>query len=438
MGSNIIDLLIALLMGAAIGLERQSSNNGSHTLAGGGLRTFSLVALLGGISGIFYNQGMAWVFGVISLAFFALLVSHYALSVAKTRDFGMTTEIAFILTFTLAICLTTKILPSQAVIALGVLLILILSIKEKTKNLATGVNRGEIDSFISFAIIALVVLPFLPNQDYGIQQISGLKEFLEGAGLNLGPILDLDFLNPRKIWFVVVLITGIELFGYILSKIFGKKRGFALTSFIGGFISSTSTTQTLAVKSKAEGAVNQLVSMAVLANMASFFQIFLLIAPINSKWLIGLLPTLGIIITTSGLCALYLWRLDKNIPNGQIETENDKEIFSLLPALKFALLIASVKIVTSLSLAYFGQSGFLASSIIASFAGIDAILINLASMTGAQISFSFGILTFILVTATNLVSKSVYAFIMGGRKFALRFLSFTCIVIFMSLLGLII
>ena len=62
------------------------------------------------------------------------------------------------------------------------------------------------------------------------------------------------------------------------------------------------------------------------------------------------------------------------------------------------------------------------SSIIASFAGIDAILVNLADMAGDTINFKFAFLTFILINATNLASKTVYSFLQEKRSFALRFM----------------
>jgi uncharacterized membrane protein (DUF4010 family) len=78
---------------------------------------------------------------------------------------------------------------------------------------------------------------------------------------------------------IVVLITGIDVFGYILGRMVGNKNGFALTSFMAGFVSSTSATQSLAQRSNNTRFVNHLVGAAVLANLASFLQIFLLVGP---------------------------------------------------------------------------------------------------------------------------------------------------------------
>ena len=221
---------------------------------------------------------------------------------------------------------------------------------------------------------------------------------------------------------VVVLITGIDVFGYILGRIVGNKNGFALTSFMAGFVSSTSATQSLAQRSNTTPFVNHLVGAAILANLASFLQIFLLEGPLNTKWLVSIAPSILIMILTAGVIAYIFFK--KKEPKGEEEEQTKKAtaIFSLLPALKFAGLLIVIKIVTKICLILFGQSGFIISSVIASFAGLDAIIVNLADMAGNTITFEFAFLTFLMVNTTNLLSKSLYSYLQGNRSFALKFL----------------
>jgi len=162
----------------------------------------------------------------------------------------------------------------------------------------------------------------------------------------------------------------------------------------------------------------------VLANLASFIQIFLLVGPLNHKWLISILPAILLMIAIAGVVAFYYFK-KKEPEEAQQPAEEAKKptkIFSLGPALKFAGILIVVKIVTKVCLILFGQSGFIISSVIASFAGIDAILVTLAEMAGQTITFKFAFITFILVNATNLISKTVYSFMQGTRAFAMKFL----------------
>ncbi len=428
-------LILSLIFGATIGLEREGSGQGSEGV--GGIRTYSLIALVGALVGIFFTANFSSLALLVAAGFLILLISYYIVDSSVTRDFGLTSELSVIITFLIGLLLVLDIIPMQIIIVIFVILMLILSLKSKTSQLVAGVSRQELQSFISYAIIALVVFPFLPDISYKLKDIPLLPSLLQGFNVDLGQFNTLDLINPRKIWMVVVLITGIDVFGYILGRIVGNKKGFALTSFMAGFISSTSATQSLAQKSKKAGFVNHLVGAAVLANLASFLQIFLLVGPLNPKWLISITPSILIMILTAGLISVIF--LKKKEPNKKEKKEEPKNttIFSLMPALKFACLLVVIKIVTKICLILFGQSGFIISSVIASFAGLDAIVVNLAEMAGQTITYKFALVTFLLVNATNLLSKTVYSFLQGSRSFALKFLVAAVFIVGVSSLWLI-
>lgn len=432
-----VNLFLALLFGAAIGLERESSNKDEQGSAGG-IRTHTLIALLGAVCGIFYMSSLPVLAILLSAVFFIILISYYAIGSNHTKDFGMTSELAMIFTFIVGMLPTLDILPLQLIVALFVIVALTLSMKAKIKKVMAGISAGEVESFISYAIIALVVLPFLPNVGYKLVDIPALASILENLGINLGQFATLELINPYKIWIVVALITGIDVFGYVLGRLIGNKGGFTLASCVGGFISSTSTTQSLAQKSKKTGVSNYLVGAAILANMASFMQIFLLVGPLNGKWLASLIPSLLLmIVTATFLSIFFLRKKEPEETNKQTSDDSKKgKIFSLAPALKFAGILIAVKLITKICLILFGKSGFVISSLIASFAGIDAIVVNLAEMAGNTITFKFAVITFLLVSATNLASKSAYSFFQGNRKFAVKFFASMVVITAFSFVGL--
>jgi uncharacterized membrane protein (DUF4010 family) len=207
-----------------------------------------------------------------------------------------------------------------------------------------------------------------------------------------------------------------------MTRFIGSKNGFALTSFIAGFVSSTSTTQSLAQKSKTSAYVNHLVGAALLANLASFIQVALLLAPLNLAWLISILPSILFMIIAAGILAFFF--LKKKEPEKTLEptTDPSERIFSLMPALKFASLLVVIKIVTNIFLMLFGAPGFIITSIVASFVGIDAIMVTLADMAGQSITFRFALITFLIINTTNLLSKTFYAYLQGKRSFTWKFL----------------
>src|SRR3546814_14019667 len=73
---------------------------------------------------------------------------------------------------------------------------------------------------MQFVLITLVILPVLPNENVGPYQV----------------------LNPREIWWMVVLIVGISLVGYFLYKLLGGRLGVLAGGLLGGLVSSTATT----------------------------------------------------------------------------------------------------------------------------------------------------------------------------------------------------
>lgn len=437
MESIIFKLFVSILIGAAIGLERQS---GATQQAPGGIRTFSLISLMGAIGGVLYISGASLLFAFITGFVSLLILAYYIIYSLMSKQLGFTNEIAVIFTYILGFLVTTSALPLQVVVAIFVVVLLILSFKSKVNKFVKKISRNETEAFISYAIIALVVLPFLPNTAVHVSDIPFLQTILSGYQINLGTFGDMEIFNPRNIWYIVALVTGIDVFGYLLGRLFGNKRSFILTSVVGGFISSTSTTQAMAIKSQKNGVINHLVGAALIANMASFFQVFLLVGPLNSSWLVKITPTLIIIILTAAILSVFFL-----LKKGQAEKDNNitdpaaekkGKVFALAPAIKFALILIGVKFITKICLAIFGNSGFIVSSMIASLAGLDAIVINLADMAGKVISFQTALLTLILVNATNLAGKIVYSFILGKKAFALKLSVSLAVVVAISFIGL--
>lgn len=418
-----IKLVLALVFGASIGLERESSKQGeSRSGSVGGIRTFSLISLMGALAGVFFLHDYASLAIIVVIGFLVLLIANYIIEGLNSKEFGITSELSAFATFLIGLLVMINIIPLQMTVAILVILVFVMSLKSRTTKLVAGVSRQEIQSFISYAIIALVALPVLPDYAYKLKDLPFLMEVVKGLKMELGQFDNLDLINPRKIWIVVVLITGIDVFGYILGRLVGNKNGFALTSFMAGFVSSTSATQSLAQRSKNSKFVNHLIGAAILANLASFLQIFLLVGPLNPQWLVTIAPSILLMVLAAGLISIIFFKKKEPKEAEGGTEEKEVQIFSLLPALKFAGLLIVIKIVTKICLIEFGQSGFIISSVIASFAGIDAIIVNLADMAGHTITFKFAFITFMVINLTNLLSKSLYSYLQGNVQFALRFL----------------
>lgn len=437
-----IKLLLALVVGAVIGLERESYDEKlvdakKDPYIPLGLRTFSLVALLGSITGLVADKFL-FISLTISVIVGAIIILFYIFHTKIAKDIGITTEIALLFVYIIGILIALEVFPIPLIVAISVVLILILSRKKEIKGLVGGIKRNEINAFTSYALIALVILPFLPNRSFTFGDIPSLSAILQAFGADLGRMQNIELLNPFKLWIVVALITGVDLLGYVLQRLVGEKKGWLLTSIAGGFVSSTATTLSLAQESKtAKAKINTLIASAIFSNVASFFQIGLIILFISSAFFINSLFVLIPVILVGTATGIYhLLKASKNKSTEIKEKIKQPEIINLGPALKFAFLFLIISVVSKVALEFFGQSGFLAATGLGALAGLDAVIINTSELAGRVIDMRLALIALILANAVNLISKSIFSYLQGDREFAYKLGTSMAIIIISSLIGL--
>lgn len=429
-----IKCILTFLLGAAIGIEREinekKSIDGKSHSAILGLRTFSLVSLCGALIGFLYINNP--IFGsVIAIALTVLFITFYVMDSLHLKDIGITTEIALFFTFIIGFIVTTNTIPFQAVLLVEVIVLLLLSQKEKIKDAVIDIRREEVNAFLIFAIIAFVVLPFLPNESYSLSDIPNSRLFFENIGVNFSKIAEIDFINPFKLWLVVALITGVDLAGYGLEKMIGRKKGWILTSIIGGFVSSTATTISLAQESKGQSRVSHLIGAALFSNAVSFIQILLLILVVNSELFAHLVPVVFVVFSVTIVLAVYF--MTRKEQDEKIQVDTKAKIINLSQALKFATVFLVISIFSKLALVIFGNAGFLITSGLGAVAGIDAVLINAGQLAGKTISFDIAVWAFIIANAVNLIAKIFYSFNQGSPFFVRRFGVSVAVIILVSL-----
>jgi uncharacterized membrane protein (DUF4010 family) len=437
-----LKLLISLVLGAVIGVEREKNEkqniNGGISIPFLGLRTFSLIGLLGCVSGIIYTKE-PFVALLIGIAFILLFLSFYVINSIFTKDIGITTEIAIIYTFLIGFLIAVPIFPMTIIIAVTVMLILILSRKEQIRSAVSGIKTYEMNAFVSFAIIALVILPFLPNDSYTFRDIGMLETLFKNFNIPFEKIANAEIINPFTLWLIVALITGVDVVGYVLEKTIGQKRGWLMTSVIGGFISSTATTQSIAAESREVHTVNYLLAAALFANLASFIPVAILVGSINPVYLGVLLPAFGIIMLVTGSLGFFFLKRKESRKKEKLASPEkkfqQKEIFNIVPALKFAGIFLVIRIVSKVALELFGNSGFLVASGIGALTGIDAVMINAAELSGKSIDYTLGLWAFLIINSVNLIAKVVYSSLQGSREFAVKFGICMMIIILTSLVS---
>ena len=229
---------VSLLLGLLLGLERQRSKRGE---AFAGIRTFPLFALCGFFGGLAVQKGAPLALPAILLAVAGFGLLSYAR--ATDADAGVTTEMGGLL----AAVLGAVVAWGEVAVAgsATVVVTLLLTLKAPLHRIAGTVSEDEILAILKFAVVAVVVLPLLPDRAIGPY----------GA------------LVPRMVGLMVVVLSGVSLAGYLLVKMLGHRAGWALAGGLGGLVSSTATT--LSFSSRARDAGDQVPPLAVGVILAS-------------------------------------------------------------------------------------------------------------------------------------------------------------------------
>ncbi|MBU1100974.1 MAG: MgtC/SapB family protein [Bacteroidetes bacterium] len=381
-------ITIAILIGLFIGIERERrKKDGTKSFAG--IRTFPLISILGFIAALIASITHIGVFIAIFVVFGILVSISYYLS-SKDGGYGGTSEITVLIIFTLGALTFYGFLLLAA--SVSIILGIFLTFKTQFRAFAGKIEEEDMYATIKFAIITLVVLPLLPNESFG----------------------PLDAFNPRKIWFMVVLIAGISFIGYVLFKLIGTKRGIQLLSILGGLASSTAVTLSFTQRSKEVVSLSRnLAAGIVLASTIMFPRVLLIIYVLNAKLANMLLLPVGIFTTAGLLTGLLLWRDKGDVDYKSINLKNP---FKLFMAFKFGVVFAIILLLSKAAQTFVGDQGIYLTSIFAGFADVDAVALSIVDLVNNELALNVAVVAIILGAITNSVVKMMIAYFWGSKE----------------------
>ena len=402
-------LLTALGIGLLIGTERgwygRKEEEGDRVA---GIRTFSLVGLLGGISASLIPHAGEWMIPISILSFTALVVASYIyeIKVLESDDIGITTEVALILTFTLGIWAAL----GNQIEALGtaVVVMAILSLKPVLHTWLRKINVEVIYAGIKLLVISVILLPILPDKGYG----------------------PFEALNPYWIWWMVVLISGLSFSGYILVKCVGEGRGTILTAIIGGLASSTAVTISLAQISKqADKSKNKLFIAGVLvASGIMFVRVFIEVSVVNRELLQPLwIPLAAMLILTAG-CVAWLYISANDEPDEGNPTIDPGNPLQLKTALQFGALLGVILVLSTALEEWFGDQGIYLLALISGLVDVDAITLSLSKMAQSEITDPVATLGIIISVISNTIVKTGFFIFIAGWKKSMELLWLTLLI----------
>ena len=389
-----LKILASLAIGLLIGIERGWSNRDEgegNRIAG--IRTFSLLGLMGGVVALLSREISPWFIIAAFIAVSALVITAHILDFQEDKDVGTTTAFTMMLSFILAAWAAYgHIIPAMAV---TVILITLLGHKPALHALLNKITTGDFYSGAQLLIISVVILPLLPNQGYGPREA----------------------LNPYWIWWMVVLISGISFLGYVAIKIIGERKGTVVTAIAGALVSSTAVTIDLARFAKTQKANTLFSGGVLLASTIMFPRVIIEVFVVYPGLMYPLLIPLAVMMAGL-LCGLaWLWLRREKGEEGAIRHFELENPLQLGTAMKFGFVLAVVLFLSEAMKEWLGNSGLYALSVVSGLMDVDAISISLAKAAKNELAEEVATMGIVLACATNTLVKGVaFAVIAGFRE----------------------
>lgn len=396
------NFLIALLIGALVGIEREKHKRDAHSGTFAGVRTYILFAQLGAVSAwlsVFLQT--PWLFiAALSAVSVIVLSAYYLENKVSTTALGLTSELSAI-----TVCLLGGAVIygfAEVAVSLAILTSAVLAFREPLHGLVEKIGAEDLYAALKLLIASFIVLPLLPNQTVDPWQA----------------------LNPYKLWLLVILISGLSLLGYIAVRTLGSVKGTMLTALTGGLVSSTAVTLSFARSSKTEQdtwAANRFAAGILLSWLVMFIRVLLITAAVFMPLMQQLLwPLLGLTLMTA-LMAGFFFVKGRALPHAlSSETVPVSNPFSLWSAIQFALLFAAVLLLVKLVEHYAPGQGLYWLAALAGLTDVDAISLSMADFASRSQSVQLAAFALGIAILSNSLVKTAMVWLTGTRPLALR------------------
>lgn len=389
-----IQFLLTAVFSFIIGLDqRKQYSDNEEMFTFGTDRTFVFIGLFGFIL-LLADPATKYMFMVGGIVVSVLLGIFYYQKIRIHNNFGLTTVLLALLTYTIPLVVITQ--PGWLAMLFFVVLLVLSESKGAIVGFSQKIERSEFITLAKFIIIAGIILPALPDKQ--------MDSFLN--------------LSPYKVWLAIVVISGISYLSYILRKFVFPDAGLLLTGVFGGLYSSTASTIILARKSR-ETDSNQREHAAaiIIATAMMFLRIYILILIFNRPVGITTSPWFILMFLISLATAYYIYSGFKKIEKKPVVKTSilvDKNPLEFKIAIVFALLYVFFSFVTQYTLQNFGSGGLNVLSFVVGFTDIDPFLLNLFQGKYEITQLLIGMATFQAIISNNIL-KMFYVRMLGNK-----------------------
>ncbi|MFO0271405.1 MAG: MgtC/SapB family protein [Gemmatimonadota bacterium] len=358
-----VDLGIAAVIGLAVGLERERTGHTNGPDARfAGIRTFFLLGLLGGVSGHLVAEGTAVAAVALHGAGGVLAVVAYALAVRRpgaTPD--GTTETGALVVLALGALAGT----GHRTIAAGAAAVVVAALVAKSRLqrlLLERIGEGELIGALQFAVLALVVLPLLPDRTWG-----------PWGGV-----------NPRELWIVVLIFAGVNYGGFVAHRWVGASRGYGAAGLLGGLVSSTAITLQFSRRSRDEPALSGSLGLGIVAACTVLLGRVAVVAATQAPAVaLALVPYLALpFVVGLAVVGAVLWQGRHAVADGSAAPlASPLRLGSALQlALGFQVALFGIRAAGD----WFGRAGVLTSAFVLGLTDMDALTFSMARLGKEQ------------------------------------------------------
>lgn len=383
-------LVTALAIGLIIGIERERHKRSSSQKLSAGLRTFGLIALLGGLVELTGSAAVTILAG--GFVGTATLLAYFR---SSQQVSGLTGEVAALVTFVLGYLAMTK--PEVAVGSSLLIAVMLACRVAMHRFVRTALTRRDMLDGFAFLVAALVVLPLVPNHSVDVWGL----------------------INPFRLWRMAIVLMSLSALGYIALRAIGSRYGLTIAGFFSGFVSSTVAIAAMGGRARDdERLIVPAAAGAVAAILGSLAYLVALVGAVDPRLLIELLPAFaGALVPTLIYGAVLGWRtihsVAVKIPAGRA--------FDARLALFFAAMVAIFAVAGKLLTLWLGGAGLLISSVATGFIDAHATAVSVATLSasgGADLPVAE--LALLIGLSVNMAAKIPASFVLGPRSFAIR------------------
>ena len=246
---------------------------------------------------------------------------------------------------------------TQSAILIAAATAVMIGLKQPIHAWTRTFTVDDIRATLQFVAITGVVLPLVPDRNYGPYAA----------------------FNPYATWLMVVLISGLGFVGYIMMRLLGAQAGITVTGLVGGLASSTATTLAFSRRSRDEPAMSGSYALAVItACTVMLARILVVVGVINAGLAASLVAPLGLMAIPGVGFILWAWLFHRPAREAVAPPRLHNPL-TLGVAIKFAVVYAVVAFLVKAATHLEVHGGLLPLSFISGLTDVDAMALLMAN-----------------------------------------------------------